>query len=440
MTTDVEATPELEGDGLFARQIVAAPSDDTLQWRAEVLQLVNWGGFSGHVTVDLRGDATMMSGASGVGKSTVLDAYTALMMPSDTKFNGASNDAVAGRARGAGQRNLLSYLRGAVDVIDDPRTGRPVEQLLRGRNGDTWGAVAMTFVNDQQRRFTVLRTYYVPRRATRSGEVQMQLATLDAPLDLAGLEAAVPDRFHANTLKKLYPGVRVQRTYAEFAAILYARLGIGANGDGAKALRLLARIQAGNQVRSVDELYKEMVLERPSTFAAADRAIEHFDDLESAYTAMRTEEQKLELLAPIAGLHRRKTDALARTRELDAFGVAATGDTPVRLWLLRTHARLLGAAVEANRQGRTRLADELQASARRVTALDTDLEAAKDEHRSAGGASLERLAADIEREQVLREERVGRRGALLDRMAPLLDVEAFGPGEDERGLVSREEF
>ena len=40
----------------------------------------------------------MISGASGVGKSTVLDAYTALMMPSDTKFNGASNDAV-GRPR-----------------------------------------------------------------------------------------------------------------------------------------------------------------------------------------------------------------------------------------------------------------------------------------------------------------------------------------------------
>ncbi|MGZ4470838.1 MAG: ATP-binding protein [Nocardioidaceae bacterium] len=430
-----------EGEGLFAHDTVATPSDDTLQWRAELLQLVNWGGFSGRAEVDLHGDATMISGASGVGKSTVLDAYTALMMPSDTKFNGASNDAVAGRARGVGQRNLLSYLRGAVDVVDDARTGRPVEQLLRGRSSDTWGAVAMTFVNDQQRRFTALRTYYVPRRATRSGEVQMQLATLDAGVDLAGLEAAVPDRFHANTLKKLYPGLRVHRTYAEFAAVLHARLGIGANGDGAKALRLLSRIQAGNQVRSVDELYKEMVLERPATFAAADRAIEHFDDLESAYTAMRTEEQKLELLAPITGLHDRKVVARARAGELDAFGVTARGDTPVRLWLLRTHARLLGTAVESNRQGRTRVAGELQESSRAVTALDTDLESAKQEHRAAGGATLERLGVDIERERVLREERLGRRGALLDRMAPLLDQPAADEDPDaERALGSREAF
>ncbi|MEQ4547002.1 ATP-binding protein, partial [Nocardioides kribbensis] len=129
------------GEGLFDRGVVATPKDDTMQWRASLLQLVNWGGFSGLTTIPLRGDSTMISGASGVGKSTVLDAYTALMMPSDAKFNGASNDAVAGRARGAGQRNLLSYLRGAVDVVDDPHTGRPVERLLRGQNSDTLGAV-----------------------------------------------------------------------------------------------------------------------------------------------------------------------------------------------------------------------------------------------------------------------------------------------------------
>ena len=155
-------------DGLFEKEVVATPADDTVQWRASLLQLVNWGGFGGLTTVPLAGDATMISGASGVGNSTILDAYTALMMPSDTKFNGASNDAVAGRARSVGQRNLLSYLRGAVDVVDDPRTGRPVEKLLRGRGSDTWGAVAMTFVNDRGGQFTVLRTYYVPRRATRS--------------------------------------------------------------------------------------------------------------------------------------------------------------------------------------------------------------------------------------------------------------------------------
>ncbi|TIC85766.1 hypothetical protein E8D37_03300 [Nocardioides sp. GY 10127] len=395
------------------------------------MQLVNWGGFTGLTRVPLGAAATMISGASGVGKSTVLDAYTALMMSSDTKFNGASNDAVSGRARGAGQRNLLSYLRGAVDVVDDPRTGKPVERLLRGKGVDTWGAVAMTFRNDSGGRFTVARTYYVGRRATRSADVSMQLLTLDAPLSLAMLEHAVPDRFHALALKKLYPGVRVHRTYAEFAAVLHARLGIGAGGDGSKALRLLARIQAGNQVRSVDELYKDMVLERPATYAAADRAVAHFDDLDAAYDAMRTEEAKLELLGPITALESRRVAATRRRADLDAYGVTATGDSPLRQWLLRTHARLLDAAVEENRDARARTADELAAAGSAEATLAADLEVAKEAHAGAGGGTLQQLATALEQEQAVLATRETRRDALAERLRPLaLQASETGSGED----------
>ena len=431
---------ETEREGLFTEQTVSLPADDTMQWRAALMQLVNWGGFGGLTTVPLRGEATMISGASGVGKSTILDAYTALMMPSDTKFNGASNDAVAGRARGVGQRNLLSYLRGAVDVVDDPRTGRPVEKLLRGKGGDTWGAVAMTFVNDQGGRFTALRTYYVPRRASRSADVQMQLVTHEGALSLQVLEAAVADRFHANTLKKLFPGVRVHRTYAEFSAVLHARLGIGAGGDGAKALRLLARIQAGNQVRSVDELYKDMVLERPTTYAAADRAIEHFDDLEAAYSAMRTEERKLEVLGPITDLHDRQVRATARLAELDSYGVAASGDTPLRQWLLRTHHRLIRDAVDTNRAARERATAELSASTSAERDLASDLEAAKAAHRAAGGSTIQGIGQSIEQEQVVREDRLARRELLQQRLLPVVgvtDAEAPDLGD---ALMSVEAF
>lgn len=67
-------TDDLSTDGLFEHDVVATPADDTVQWRAALLQLVNWGGFGGLTTVPLRGDATMISGGSGVGKSTILDA------------------------------------------------------------------------------------------------------------------------------------------------------------------------------------------------------------------------------------------------------------------------------------------------------------------------------------------------------------------------------
>ena len=51
---EVEQTPV---DGLFERSDVATPADDTMQWRAALLQMVNWGGFGGLTVVPLRGDA-----------------------------------------------------------------------------------------------------------------------------------------------------------------------------------------------------------------------------------------------------------------------------------------------------------------------------------------------------------------------------------------------
>ena len=111
------------------------------QWIGESMQLVNWGGFHGHTLIELDPEATLLSGASGTGKSTILDGYLALIMPSDTPFNGASNDA-AGRARNPEQRNLLTYLRGKIDDSREAGTGALTDKVLRGVDGPTWGAIS----------------------------------------------------------------------------------------------------------------------------------------------------------------------------------------------------------------------------------------------------------------------------------------------------------
>lgn len=101
---------------------VDGDTEETTQWRADTLQLINWGGFQGHHQIRWDPRATLLSGASGSGKSSLLDAYLALMMNSDVPFNGASNDATQGRARGPEQRNLLTYLRGKTDTARDDAT------------------------------------------------------------------------------------------------------------------------------------------------------------------------------------------------------------------------------------------------------------------------------------------------------------------------------
>lgn len=407
---------------------IAGATDSTLQWKAEAFQLVNWGGFEGRVRFDFHRGATLISGASGTGKSTLLDAYIALMMPSDTPFNGASNDAVAGRARSSEQRNLLSYLRGQTDTTTDDH-GRERPKVLRGDGLPTWGAVAVTFVDDHGHRFTALRVYIVPTRATQAGDITMRMATYEGYLDLADLAGHAASLFAPKSLKTAFPGLLTHDTYSSFATRLHTRLGIGANGDGAKALRLLVRIQSGHQIRTVDELYKDMVLERPATYETADRAIGHFDDLEVAYVAMQTEQQKAELLGPITRKHTDLTTARATIQQIDTFGHTAAGDTPIVLWRLGREAALLNTAISVNQRDQEENATELARSVKAEDLLKQELTATEAAHREAGGGELERLAQQVIQERRRRDERSGRRAALADRTTklavPLDDRDTF---------------
>lgn len=318
------------------------------QWRIECLQMANWGGFHGRHEVRFSPGSTLMSGASGTGKSTVLDAYIALMMSSDTPFNGASNDA-GGRARSAEQRNLLTYLRGKMDTSRVDGSDEMRDHVLRGTRGEhIWGALAGTFVNDGGRRYTVVRAYFVRAGATVNGDVSTTYATFDGYLDVAGLGPLAATRFDKRSLRGA--GLIPFNTFREFEDTLHTRLGIGGGDGGRKAMRLLARVQAGMEVKRVDSLFKSMVLERPITYSAADNALDHFADLEASYEKMLDEANKMKALQRLPDLQRDLEEADAKSLLIDAFGAEQQGPSPFLLWRLRTERGLLDAAVEENRR------------------------------------------------------------------------------------------
>ncbi len=388
----------------------------TVQHRLETIQLVNWGGFEGHVVIPIDRDSTLMSGASGSGKSTAQDAWLALLQPSDTPFNGASNDAVRGRARSGLQRNLLSYLRGQIDTTEDDH-GQDKAKVLRGEKLDTWGAVGATFRDDHGRRFTAFRAYYVPARAQRSSDIIHRMFTTEGELNLtilADFTETLPAAFAPARIRAVYPGVKGGTSYQEFSTRLFSRLGIGTAGDGLKALRLLARVQAGHQIRTVDELYKEMVLERPSTFTHADKAIEHFNALEDSYLAMHTEQQKYELLKPIKTWHGALIEAKEREQRIEDLGLGASGDSPIKLWWLRLLDRILAEAAEANSQERRLVSGQLKEAESVVKRMETELESLRLQHEQAGGGALRQIASDIEAEQQTLHERTRRLETLRD--------------------------
>lgn len=399
------------------------------QWVARDLQLVNWGGYDGYHRLRLASGATLLSGGSGSGKSTLMDSYIALLMPHTTPFNGASNGGVVGRPRGKDQRNILSYARGK---LDESRTdGETKSRVLRGDGRDTWSAIAMTWADHSGAEFTALRAWYVPSSARSLDDVTPVRATCDSKYDLRALEGPASKKLARAEVEA--NGLSCHATDRDFTARLHTTLGIGAAGDGHKAVGLLARIQAGQQITTVDALYKTMVLEEPPTLATADEVVQQFDELSGTRDRMITARQQVKALTPIRE-HRNTIDtAVAQLRLIDEVGSLTDPSSPAALWRHERRLDLLRAVEQDLARRHRRANEELQETTALVKAAESQRDGVVDTLRASGGDRLDTALREIRGvEQRLSD--VERSRERLDRALSTIDA-AVSAEQDFAALV-----
>jgi uncharacterized protein YPO0396 len=361
------------------------------QWLAQDLQMVNWGGYDGAHRVRFSPGATLLCGGSGSGKSTLMDAYIALMMPHTTPFNGASNGGVIGRPRGDEQRNILSYGRGK---IDETRTEDGTRlRVLRGDGEDTWTAVSMTWLDHDGSQFSAVRAWYIPAGARVLEDTTRVRATVDGPIELGSLEAAAAQRFSDASVKAT--GLDPVGTDREFSARLHAVLGIGASGAGAKAMSLLARIQAGQQITTVDDLYKRLVLEEPETMATADAVVAHFDELEDTRQRMVTAKQQVSALEPIRQMRVRMAAEAERIRLIDEIGIPSDVSSLSSLWRAQRRLELLRDVETEMRDRRRAIEQEIREKSALADAAEAERDALADVVRVSGGDRLETAQREL---------------------------------------------
>ncbi len=338
---DIDQLAPTEQDALLR------PIDDrNQQWRAEAFLLCNWGGFDGVHRIDLDPESTLISGATGAGKSTVLDAYTCLMHP-NKPLNSASNETGA-KTRGEGIRSPLTYVRGVYDHTEQP-DGSMKPLALRGLGADTWSCIAMVFASTTGARFTLLRLFYAPSEATKVGEMQARFATYTGGLRehhvLDQFEPLAVKSFRKDLMERALPGLRMV-TPGDYADQAQRQLNIGSHQEGgAKALRLLYDLHAGSAVTSVDALFKQLVLERPSTFAVADAVIGSFDHLDEMHREMRDKEKQAKILAEIEDHHTALRAAQDEIENVDTLRLRDPDRSPYLLWAETRKDRLFEAAI-----------------------------------------------------------------------------------------------
>ncbi|MET3720050.1 MULTISPECIES: ATP-binding protein [unclassified Arthrobacter] len=275
------------------------------QMRLALVQVVNWGTFHGAHTMRVDRSGTLLTGNSGVGKSTLFDAMLRVF---DARPR--SNEAAAQRAGGAveDKRTTYTYMRGKVG---DKAVGEGSASAFQ-RPGATWSAVGLTFDNAAGTRVTVSALFDVPKNGTESSVGRFYLIDTK-PLDLPAIEDIADRRFTKATLETIFPDAQVFDVHKAFAERFRRLLGISSD----QALPLLRVIQAGKGLGgSVNTFFRDQVLDAPATLAAADDVVEEFSNLMSIRQRLEDVRQQRDQLAPVPALNKEYAQSLLGANRL----------------------------------------------------------------------------------------------------------------------------
>lgn len=357
---------------------------------------MNWGTFDGAFSLAVPERGLLITGPSGSGKSSLLDALAAvLVQPRWLTFNAAAQEGSANDR----SRSLISYLRGAHRREVNELTGEIVTSYLRP--GATWSAVALTY-GQANTVIQLIRLMHVRRSASSTSDVTSTFWISDIDADAADLRPFAEDGLDVRRLKAARPEWYYTASYSAFASRFRRRLGLASE----QAQRLLHKTQSAKNLGSLDTLLRDFMLDEPTTFDQAAKAVEQFSELKAAHATVVDARMQVQTLEPLRKLaddhaHARAQAATftAQLDHLDTWRLGAAREACVR----RRDEQL----VERDRLGPLLERTEQEAATLRLRGAD--LQRHLD---GLGGSELAALEGQL---QLHRERIDDRRRALTER-------------------------
>jgi uncharacterized protein YPO0396 len=330
----------------------------TGQWRLARIEVVNWGTFDGAHRIDVSRKGHLITGASGSGKSSLLDAIAAVLTPERwLRFNAAAQDA----SSRADDRGLVSYVRGAWSKEADELEDRAVSTYLRPRA--TWSGILLRFENQHDAPVSLIRLFHLPGTLTARADLKDAFVLLRTEAVLTDLAPYVAKGIEARRLKSAFPDSVVSTgSHGGFFARMRRVFGISSDN----ALHLLHKTQSAKNLGNLDTLFRAFMLDRPGTFDQARNATEQFRELNAAHehvVELRRQAEHLERVEAVIADYERQSDAVAELQHL--IEVQMPFQDGLHLKLARTQ-REDHVAELARAQERAAVADAARSHAERV--------------------------------------------------------------------------
>lgn len=382
------------------------------------LEVFNWGTFDGRVwTLQLDGKNGLLTGDIGSGKSTLVDAITTLLVPANriayNKAAGADNK----------ERTLRSYVLGHYKSERNAVTGTAKPVSLRDHN--SYSVILGVFHNAGYDQTVTLAQVFWMKEA--QGQPARFFVGAERDLSIAENFASFGSDI-AQLRKKLRGlGADIEDSFPKYGAWFRRRFGI----DNDQALELFHQTVSMKSVGNLTDFVRSHMLEPFDVVPRISALIVHFDDLNRAHEAVLKAKRQVELLTPLVADCQRHSSLLT---EVDNLRQCREG---LRAYFAGLKLGLLDKRI-AN------LCDESERLDVQVKRLDIRREEQRiqvDELKRAvaenGGDRLERLTADIRKQEILRDTRQ----AKAQRYATLVgSIGESAAGDEAAFLVQRGRF
>lgn len=310
------------------------------------IEVFNWGGFHGLHQAAIHQEGTAVIGPTGSGKTTLVDALMTLLCASP-RYNLASTGGHES------DRDLISYVRG----VSGPGDGGEGQSHI-ARPGKTVTGIAATLAREgQQVRLGALLWF----DSTSSSVSDMKRLWLFSDNPEQTLEHWLNVYHDGGTrqlkqMEKEATGIWTWPNKKQYLARLRDYFEVGEN-----AFTLLNRAAGLKQLNSIDEIFRELVLDDHSAFDRATEVANSFDGLTEIHQELETARKQQHALQPVAlnwAKYQEQEIQLADKQALESLLPVWFAEQASQLWRERV-SRLEGELGEAE-VGEERLQAQLE--------------------------------------------------------------------------------
>lgn len=337
------------------------------------LDVYNWGPFGGRHSAKIDSRGTAIIGPTGSGKTTLVDALMTLIT-AQPKYNLASTGGHES------DRDLMSYIRGvsgAGNSTDNSHVARPNKTVT---------GIAASFSNGQET-LQIGAIFWIDGPSTAASDrkdlwiiSRRDDQSLDDWLKLHNVGGSRALKQYCRETEKM----DIDEVKKKYLAKLHLFFEVGDN-----AFTLLNRAVGLKQLNSIDEIFRELVLDDRSVFERASEVAKEFDDLAAIHGELEIARKQQNSLNPIERDYTQYRDIEEKLNDKNQL------DKIVSIWFALTGQRLWGEKAEELKQEIGRLNDRIEGFKKDELALQAKANDLKERYLKLGGNTIDQLEAQI---------------------------------------------